>query len=54
MTDIFRFPNEPLVKFYNRRLEARGINDRRWYQREDGSLYLADAPNNQGRMDFEA
>ena len=52
MTDVRRFPNEPLVKFYNRRLAARGISDRRWCQRPDGSLYLDNSPSPQGSMDL--
>lgn len=49
---LARFPGEPLVKFYNRKLRARGRDDIEWYETSGGQLRLRETGRHQTRMDL--
>jgi hypothetical protein len=51
--DLHRFPGEPLVKFYNRKLAAKGRHDVEWRQDHPGSdLYLVKVRQAQSKLDL--
>lgn len=50
---VVREPGESLVRFYNRRLAARGRSDLVWITTEGGRLSLVPRDTRQARMEFD-
>lgn len=53
MTELIRLPDEDLVSFYNRKLRARGVENREWYITSGGEMRLRDRAPPQSKLELD-